>query len=158
MQYIDGQTVAAVIHELQFGERGCVSAPSLGALTHPRSPGDAAADALVPTPPVGALGTEHSTTSSAFFRMVANLGQQAAEALEHAHQLGVVHRDIKPANLLVDVRGNVWVTDFGLAHFQSNPGLTLSGDMLGTLRYMSPEQALAKRATVDARTDVYSLD
>ena len=81
----------------------------------------------------------------AFFRTVAQLGVQAAEALEHAHQLGVVHRDIKPANLLVDGRGNLWITDFGLAHCQSQAGLTMTGDLVGTLRYMSPEQALAQR-------------
>src|SRR5262249_14919287 len=69
----------------------------------------------------------------------------------------VVHRDIKPANLLVDGRGNLWITDFGLARFHSEAGLTLSGDLVGTLRYMSPEQALAKREMVDHRTDVYSL-
>jgi hypothetical protein len=88
---------------------------------------------------------------------VAHLGVQAAEALEHAHQLGVIHRDIKPANLLVDIGGRLWITDFGLAHCQSQPGLTMTGDVLGTLRYMSPEQALAKRVALDARTDVYSL-
>src|SRR5205085_2655130 len=75
----------------------------------------------------------------------------------HAHQTGVIHRDIKPANLLVDSVGRLWVTDFGLAHCQSQPGLTMTGDLLGTLRYMSPEQALGKRALVDARTDVYAL-
>jgi hypothetical protein len=82
---------------------------------------------------------------------------QAAEALEHAHQQGVLHRDIKPANLLVDGRGHLWVADFGLAQRQSQPGLTLTGDLVGTLRYMSPEQALAKHVLVDHRTDVYSL-
>jgi serine/threonine protein kinase len=88
---------------------------------------------------------------------VAELGIQAAEALDHAHALGVVHRDVKPANLLLDGRGGLWVTDFGLAQIQSDARLTMTGDLVGTLRYMSPEQALAKRVVVDHRTDVYSL-
>jgi serine/threonine protein kinase/tetratricopeptide (TPR) repeat protein len=160
MQFIEGETLAEVIHQLRLGERGCLRTPAspvasapgdLGALTQPRSPAER------PTSPVTALYTERAINSSAFFRTVANLGVQAAEAVEHAHQLGVVHRDIKPANLLVDVRGNLWITDFGLAQFQSNAGLTLSGDIVGTLRYMSPEQALAKRSLIDHRTDIYSL-
>jgi tetratricopeptide (TPR) repeat protein len=76
--------------------------------------------------------------------------------------MGVIHRDIKPANLLVDATGRLWVTDFGLARMASpggdaGGGLTLTGDLIGTLRYMSPEQALAKRVIVDHRTDIYSL-
>jgi tetratricopeptide (TPR) repeat protein len=88
---------------------------------------------------------------------VARLGVQAAEALEHAHQQGVIHRDIKPANLLVDMQGNLWVTDFGLARFQTDGGMSLTGGLAGTFQYMSPEQALAKRGLVDHRTDIYSL-
>src|SRR5205085_10507220 len=84
-----------------------------------------------------------------YFRKVAELGVQAAEALDHAHQAGIVHRDIKPANLMLDVRGTLWVTDFGLAHVQhSEASLTMTGDLVGTLRYMSPEQALAKRVVI----------
>jgi serine/threonine protein kinase len=86
----------------------------------------------------------------------ARLAIQAAEALEHAHALGVLHRDIKPANLLLDPDGHLWVSDFGLARFQGSGDLTLSGDLLGTVRYMSPEQALGGRI-LDARTDIYSL-
>ena len=82
---------------------------------------------------------------------------QAAEALHHAHELGVVHRDVKPANLLLDEHGDTWVADFGLAQIQGDAQLTVSGDLVGTLRYMSPEQALAKRVLVDHRTDIYSL-
>src|SRR5262249_49860596 len=106
---------------------------------------------------VKSLTTEGSVRGKAFFRAVAQVGVQAAEALEHAHQLGVVHRDVKPGNLLVDGHGHLWVSDFGLAQFQSDVALTATGDVVGTLRYMSPEMALAKRQLVDHRTDIYSL-
>src|SRR5262249_24388967 len=119
----------------------------------------------IPTKPIAGLSTERSVRSPAHFQMVARLGMQAAEALEHAHQLGIVHRDIKPANLLVencpqptaDCPPRLWVTDFGLARCQNQAGPTMTGDLVGTLRYMSPEQALAQRAIVDHRTDIYSL-
>jgi serine/threonine protein kinase len=111
--------------------------------------------------------TEDATTSSsakgsstcdrAYFRTVARLGVQAAEALDYAHREGILHRDVKPANLLVDLRGDLWITDFGLARLRGGSELTRTGDLIGTLRYMSPEQALARRVPIDHRTDVYSL-
>lgn len=109
------------------------------------------------TRPMAALSTEKSHRDKSRYRAAAKLIQQAAEALEYAHSLGVVHRDIKPSNLLLDARGNIWVADFGLAHLEGNSSLTMTGDVMGTLRYMSPEQATGRRELVDHRSDVYSL-
>lgn len=164
MQLIEGQTLAAMIKELRSAEQGVPSALNeVGPYEATRS---CPPDLAVPNgkPHVAAestikaaLSTEHSTRQPAWFRTAANMGVQAAEALDHAHGEGVVHRDIKPANLLIDGKGNLWITDFGLAQLQSDAGLTLTGDLVGTIRYMSPEQALAKRVIVDHRTDIYSL-
>lgn len=93
----------------------------------------------------------------AYIRQAAGFALQAAEALERAHQEGIVHRDVKPANLLLEPSGHLWITDFGLAYLPNNLSLTDSGDLVGTLRYMSPEQAAGQRALLDHRTDIYSL-
>ncbi len=136
MQLIEGLTLADVIDRLRCRP------------VHPAPAADTVKGA--------ASVTQQSVDSRTFFRTVAEIGVQAAEALEYAHQMGVVHRDIKPANLLLDERGDVWVTDFGLARVQSRPGVTGTGDLVGTLRYMSPEQASAQ-PVIDPRSDVYSL-
>jgi serine/threonine protein kinase/Flp pilus assembly protein TadD len=187
MQYIEGRSLAEVIDELRRAEGLNEEPPPHVREAGPRLADlstTALARSLVsgqaptrhadgPTEPHGTVppgeaqdqvAAEHKSSKTAsstrtrdYCRNVARLGLQAAEALDHAHTRGILHRDIKPANLLLDAEGRLWVTDFGLAQIQGNHGLTLSGDILGTLRYMSPEQALARRVVIDGRTDVYSL-
>jgi serine/threonine protein kinase len=91
---------------------------------------------------------------SSYARTVARVGLQATEALAHAHAQGVLHRDIKPSNLLLDVEGNVWVTDFGLAKSDDAEALTEPGDIVGTLRYMAPERF---RGDSSESSDIYGL-
>jgi WD40 repeat protein/serine/threonine protein kinase len=96
-----------------------------------------------------------SESGRAYWRSVAQIGVQVAEALAHAATLGITHRDVKPSNLLLDAQGNVWVTDFGLAKVAADTDdLTNTGDVVGTMRYMAPERF---QGHSDVRSDLYSL-
>ncbi len=170
MQLVDGPTLAELITELRHvhGVDGEAALTAQGpAPTGPFRSRARTSDDRNGTGPEAAGSDRRaksctglsstSTRTRSFFREIAGLGLHAAEALEHAHQNGVLHRDVKPSNLMVDSRGHLWVTDFGLARFQGEAGLTETGDLLGTLRYMSPEQTVGNSSVVDQRTDVYSL-
>ncbi|HVV99322.1 MAG TPA: protein kinase [Planctomycetaceae bacterium] len=196
MQFIEGQSLAEVVHQLRrlhrqssnhvpstlgldseggdslprggqdselsaSGNTGAASSSAvyrrLAGSTSPEGAAPVSDDRAGSTLAQAQLSTHHTINSGSYIRGVVALVVQAADALEYAHSHGIVHRDIKPANLLSDSRGNLWITDFGLARFQRDHNLTVTGDVVGTLSYMSPEQALAKHGLVDHRTDIYSL-
>jgi eukaryotic-like serine/threonine-protein kinase len=169
MQYIEGRSLADLLSEVRrrrsppragqgAAEDGTSSPAALRLLGGPIPPGDPSScgsggpksGAL----PVAADGPSSSDPHPAYFRNVAAVGLQAAEALAHAHSRGVLHRDIKPSNLLLDDRGKLWVTDFGLAKEEGAGDLTASGDFVGTLSFMAPERF---RGWSDPRSDIYGL-
>jgi len=89
-------------------------------------------------------------------KAIAKWGAQVASTLDHAHQKDVIHRDVKPSNLLLE-DDHVWLSDFGLARRFDDLRMSMTGAMLGTPNYMSPEQAAPARHPVDRRSDIYSL-
>jgi tetratricopeptide (TPR) repeat protein len=173
MQYIEGRPLDQVLAELcrlrasgkpDAGAPAPAGAPSSvdvgrslaeGFLRKP-SPEAAPPASGTAAPLDAALGSGHvlSDPRRSYAKSVAFIGVQIADALEYAAKQGVLHRDVKPSNLLLDVWGNVWLTDFGLAKAAGTPNLTRTGDLVGTLRYLAPER-LQGRA--DVRGDVYAL-
>ncbi len=163
MQYIEGQSLAEVLDELRRRNK---VATSRGGRPTPETPA-----AMPETPAENDVGCAMETKRLpndlvsapdrndkwSYARIIAEYGVQIAEALAYAHRKGIVHRDIKPANLMLDAEGKVWITDFGLARLDRNGSLTTPGVVVGTLRYMSPEQALGLPEMIDGRSDIYSV-
>ena len=170
MQYIDGPSLEDVLFDLKQPDdrveasrtsreneedRRSVSAQQSMDLIHETS---SAGGGTQSRKEIGrSVSTRRSTARREYIRSVAEWGIQVADGLAYAHENGIVHRDIKPGNLLLDDRNRIWIADFGLARIEREASMTLTGDVVGTLRYMAPEQALAKRVLIDHRADIYSL-
>lgn len=150
MELVDGPTLADVIRQLQrspLAELSACTATLAQQTSHSEAP-SVVEHAAAWSMPVG--------LQERYFEWVAETLAQVADGLEYAHRRHLIHRDIKPGNLLVSQEGSVTIGDFGLARNVLEPGITQSGEILGTPYYMSPEQVTAA-ATVDLRTDIYSL-
>ncbi|MEM6471192.1 MAG: protein kinase [Planctomycetota bacterium] len=165
MQLIDGITLADLLRSLRESEEGD-DAPFAQTDDHvgqreesraSRRPSSARGEYDTVPHYSTEFNSDHARQTG-YFRNVARMIRQAALAIDHAHQYGIIHRDIKPANLLLDDTGKIWVADFGLAQVQAEQSnLTRTGDPMGTLRYMSPEQATGQHSALNHRTDIYSL-
>ena len=171
MQFIDGRTVAELIAEERYRSSsnadpgptsealGCAGVDSTVEFVASGSRSASAIHDEVQEDRATVLSPSRASSvgseERARIRCVVELCIQAAEALEHAHQMGIVHRDIKPSNLLIDENWHLWVADFGLAMIEAEGNLTVNRNILGTLRYMSPEQMRGDRHVLDHRTDIY---
>jgi len=160
MQLIEGQSLTSLLAALRnSGDPPCgTTAPNVAATRNDQQ-GEAALRRARPAVSQEERSVQpmRASETADHIRVVARLGIQAAEALHAAHEIGIIHRDVKPSNLLLDDQGKLWITDFGLARCRENQGLTQTGDVLGTMRYTSPEQALGRTTLVDHRSDLYSL-
>lgn len=140
-------------------------AHALGRLAHPRIAAIYEAGRTAAGLPFIAMELIHGPSMVEFARARqlgvrgrVELVRDVCDAVQHAHRHGVIHRDLKPSNVLVDAERGVVVVDFGLARLRdAASGVTEAGSMLGTLQYMSPEQARGEHELVDERSDVYAL-
>lgn len=162
MELINGQPLNVLVRRLALRKVATASHTGLASVLHDVVCDPANAD----DPPHGDWSTTSGSTQSVpsssgrgkpYYLQVARWMADAADALDHAHGQGIIHRDIKPANLIVATDGRIMIADFGLAKEAGQSSMTMTGSLMGTLRYMSPEQAMAKRVRTDHRTDVYSL-
>src|SRR6516165_142403 len=162
MELIDGPSLDAVIRDLASRERQrpetatpVTDAP--GSSGHLDATGPYVECSRQSSHGTAALTSSSLSSDGHYFDTVAKMIADVADALEYAHQQGVIHRDIKPSNLLLSPDGRLSINDFGLARMLEEPGMTMTGEFVGTPAYMSPEQITAGRVPIDHRTDIYSL-
>lgn len=155
MQYLRGVGLDAVIALLAkvVSGQGSFRPPRAEDVPNPGSSEDTMVEAAV-RQLLGDEGAASGRLAPGYWQSVARLGLQAADALSYAHGQGVWHRDIKPANLLLGTEGTVRLADFGLAKVAPSDDPSRSRDIVGTMRYMAPEQL---RGRTDHRSDLYSL-
>ncbi len=151
MELIDGPSLDRVITELREARGGAKPTPTVAPELTTTGP------YLDTSTPTGTGVSSGLSSGGAYFDTVARLVADVAEALHHAHQNGVIHRDIKPGNLLLGSDGRLSINDFGLARALEEPGMTTTGEFVGTPAYMAPEQIAGGRIPVDHRCDIYSL-
>ena len=147
MELIDGPSLDHVLRQMRKQGAKAPSSPELVA-TGPYVPESGS---------MATLSASSLSSDGHYFDTVARMVAEVADALEHAHKSGVIHRDIKPSNLLLAPDGRLSLNDFGLARVLEQPGMTISGEFVGTPAYMSPEQIAVGRIPLDHRTDIYSL-
>jgi serine/threonine protein kinase len=162
MELIDGLALSHVLEELRCRPVAELQSCELLPLQAYGSIGSTRARAGDTTPQPGAVTNSAVDLSQlaqrdGYFVAVAKLMADVADGLEYAHVMKVVHRDVKPSNLLLSHDGHIHIGDFGLARVAEEPGLTRTGDVLGTPFYMAPEQISETAGSVDERTDVYGL-
>ncbi len=166
MRLINGRSLRDILREINEtgtidvvlgGANGQHATDGARALEVPStSDVDAASFARHPMSTMTRIGSNHQTDRT-YYHQVAKWIAEVAEALDYAHGLGVIHRDIKPANLLLSADGRMMIADFGLAKAVGGDTMTSPQSLLGTARYMSPEQVDEAGGEIDRRTDVYAL-
>lgn len=159
MELIDGQSLSVLIQRLSAAGAPHISQTMVAALLHEGGLEEAVRDAAVDRDGSTAVFPSSSTGGKerAYYRQVARWTADVAEALHYAHIRGMIHRDVKPSNLMLCTDGRMMILDFGLVKTTGDQSVTATGSLVGSYRYMSPEQVGAKRIHVDARSDVYSL-
>ena len=146
LEFIRGPSLAAVLQELRALGEGAFSTGAIEKAIG-RSTGAADTDRAKPV----------KLTGISYYGYMAGIHRTIADALQHAHEGGIIHRDVKPSNILLDEHGVPHLADFGLARVNEGSQLTLSTAILGTPQYLSPEQISPEMGQISAQTDVYAL-